>query len=107
MDGIYSLWHPIQSYMEIGGITMYPLLLCCLWMWGKIFYHLHVWQTSFAGDKEKILGEFSQLQGDTRRHNRGVLEKLLQSYEAPTRRGIATIKVLAMVAPFLALNRSA
>jgi biopolymer transport protein ExbB len=93
----------IESYMKTGGITMYPLVLCCLWMWGIIFYHLPFWQKTPDPDMEGIQKRFLQLKTGCPRHDRALVYFLQGRAEQKTAQPISTIKVIATLAPFLGL----
>lgn len=90
-------------YIDTGGITMYPLILCCLWMWGKIVFHLPLWQKSVESIVRDLEEQYGRLCQNQRRHDTELLFFLQTEAEKTNREGIDTIKVLATLAPFLGL----
>jgi len=99
MDGITMVEH----YMKTGGMTMIPLVFCCLWMWGMIFYHLPMWQPGLAHEADTIQQTFFDLKTGSLRHDRDLLWFLQDRSEEKQAKGITTIKLLAALAPFLGL----
>ncbi len=100
MESVVTMF---EHYMKTGGITMYPLILCCLLMWFKIFFHLPFWQKGPDHEIEQIKKVFFRLKTDRIRHDRGLLFFLQGQTGQKTGQKIATIKVLAAMAPFLGL----
>jgi len=92
-----------EHYLRTGGITMYPLILCCLWMWLEIFYHLPLWQKKRGHEIKQIKKTFVSLKTGSPRHDRGLLLFLQEQSGEKHIRQISTIKVLAALAPFLGL----
>ena len=100
MESLISIF---EHYMETGGITMVPLVLCCLWMWVIIFYQLPSWQKRPCCEIDGIKEDFCHLKTGCRRHDKALL-CFLQGRAGQRRiRQITTIKVLAAIAPFLGL----
>lgn len=90
-------------YMQTGGGTMYPLLLCCLWMWTLIFFYLPCWQPELHDEISELIQAFEDKKCPSKRHNRQLYDYLLRDCEKRMQRGIPTIKVFATIAPFLGL----
>ncbi len=83
---------------------MYPLLLCCFWMWSLILFHLPVYQATVVQAGLELRERYQARSRDNRRHDRRLYSELLeQHYQRRAVRGISTIKVLAAVAPLLGL----
>lgn len=100
MESLISIF---EQYVKTGGITMVPLVLCCLWMWLIIFYQLPFWQKKPYLEIEGIKKAFFHLKTGSHRHDKTLL-CFLQDRAAENRiRQITTIKVLAAIAPFLGL----
>jgi biopolymer transport protein ExbB len=100
MESLISIF---EHYMKTGGITMVPLVLCCLWMWLIIFYQLPFWQKKPYCEIDGIKEAFCHLKTDCRRHDKDLL-CFLQGRAGQRRiRQITTIKVLAAIAPLLGL----
>ena len=90
-------------YMEIGGVTMYPLMLCCFGMWWGLFYYLPCWQPSLDTEVQAITSAFENQRIGGRRHDKQLYLYLLNTTEDRLRRGISTIKILVTIAPLLGL----
>lgn len=101
--GMEHLIMVFEHYLKTGGITMYPLILCCLWMWLEIFYHLPLWQKKTGHEIEQIKNTFVSLKTGSSRHDRGMLFFLQEQAGEKHIRQMSTIKVLAALAPFLGL----
>jgi len=82
---------------------MAPLVFCCLWMWGMIFYHLPLWQPNRNYEVQGIKKAFYHLKTGCLRHDRDLLRFLQDRWGENQVQGITTIKVLAALAPFLGL----
>jgi len=83
---------------------MYPLLLCCFWMWLLILYHLPVWQETAYAAGRSLRKVFLAQRCGNRRHDRRLYQQLLEKqYQQRLGRGVSTIKVLAATAPLLGL----
>ena len=100
MEGVYSHF---QQYVQTGGITMYPLILCCFWMWLLIIFNVPLWRLSVNHQCEQLKEQYCLLQRENLRHNRQLYNLLLKKNYEQSIKGISTIKVLAAVAPFLGL----
>lgn len=92
-----------MHYMHTGGITMYPLMLCCLAMWGLIFFYLPVWQPPVQREVKQLTSSFDRLRSNSQRHNKQLYDYLLHRCRARLGRGVSTIKIFATLAPFLGL----
>jgi biopolymer transport protein ExbB len=97
MESIITVF---EHYLKTGGITMYPLILCCLWMWFEIFYHLPLWQKKPGHEIEQIKKRFLYLKTGSIRHDKALL---LFLWEQGEKHSLSTIKVLVGLAPFLGL----
>lgn len=100
---IQNLVDIFLHYMQTGGGTMYPLLLCCLWMWVLIFFYLPHWQPSVDDEIKGVIQVFGDKMCPSKRHNKQLYDYLLRDCEQRMQRGIPTIKVFATIAPFLGL----
>ncbi len=100
MEDLISIF---EHYMKTGGITMVPLIFCCLWMWLIIFYQLPFWQKRPHREINGVKKAFWHLKTGCRRHDKALL-CFLQARAGERRiRQITTIKVLVAIAPFLGL----
>lgn len=100
MESIITIF---EHYLKTGGITMYPLILCCLWMWFEVFYHLPIWQKKPIYEIEQIKKTFVYLKTGSIRHDKVLLLFLQEQAGEKHICQISTIKVLATLAPFLGL----
>ena len=93
----------LQRYLETGGVTMYPLVACCFFMWALIIHHLPFWYAPPHQAAQALLKTYLAQQRGTSRHDRLLYRRLLDmGYERSISR-LSTIKVLAALAPFLGL----
>lgn len=100
MEGVVSHF---QHYMQTGGITMYPLLLCCFSMWLLILFHLPAWRHPLSIECKQLQKQYLLQTRDNLRHDRQVYDHLVNMSYQRTARGISTIKLLATIAPILGL----
>jgi len=97
MESLISIF---EQYVKTGGITMIPLVLCCLWMWLIIFYQLPFWQKKPYLEIAGIKKAFCHLKTGCRCHDKALLYFLQCRAGGKRIRQITTIKVLAAIAPF-------
>lgn len=82
---------------------MYPLILCCFAMWLLILLNIPLWKRPLLVEIQEFKTQYSAVPKDNVRHNRSVYDFLLsRSYRASVA-GLATIKLLATIAPLLGL----
>ncbi len=93
----------VEHYMDTGGITMVPLVFCCLWMWGMILYYLPLWQPGPDVEAQGIKQRFFGLKTGCLRYDRNLIRCLQDRSGEKQIQGIATIKLIAALAPFLGL----
>ncbi|MBN4046045.1 MotA/TolQ/ExbB proton channel family protein, partial [bacterium AH-315-P11] len=98
-----ELYFHFLNYLQTGGITMYPLVLCCLWMWVLIFFHLPLWRCSQDGIRRLLQEQFLREKRNNARHNRQLYSYLLSRAYQESVQGLSSIKLLASIAPFLGL----
>ncbi|MCG9728612.1 MotA/TolQ/ExbB proton channel family protein [Shewanella sp. Isolate13] len=87
--------HAILGFIELGGIVMWPLFICCLWM---------LWLVSRALFKEAGLSQ--QLMNVATQHdwlNQRLSLLALRQAQAQQYADLQGVKLLAMVAPLLGL----
>lgn len=87
--------HTILGFIELGGIVMWPLFICCLWM---------LWLVSRALFKEAGLSQ--QLMIVTTQHdwlNQRLSLLALRQVQAQQYADLQGVKLLAMIAPLLGL----
>ncbi len=92
-----------QHYMQTGGITMYPLVLCCFCMWLLIFFHLPLWRQSLSRECKQLQKHYLREKRENQRHNKQLYHYLLNRCYRETVQGVSTIKLLSAVAPVLGL----
>ncbi|ABZ78158.1 MotA/TolQ/ExbB proton channel [Shewanella halifaxensis HAW-EB4] len=87
--------HAILGFIELGGVVMWPLFACCLWM---------LWLVSRALFKDT--GDYSKAMLVTTRHdwlNQRLSLLALRQIQAQQYADLQGVKLLAMVAPLLGL----
>lgn len=94
----------VTGVIDAGGVTMLPLLLCCLAMWYLI---LRVWldvlPVSETTGSEEMTATFGSLCSGARRIDRNLAQCLARTIHARTRRRLSAAAVLAGIAPLLGL----
>lgn len=93
----------IWAYIQAGGPTMYPLLLCGVWMWWLIFKQLE-YSKRVELEQGKILEEtMGQLRTGHRNTDTATLHSLIDTLQKKKRTTLSTVLFLGTVAPLLGL----
>lgn len=98
-----EIYFKFQHYIETGGVTMYPLILCCFTMWLLILFNLPVWKRPLVIETEELKKQYSTVPKENVRHNRYVYDFLLSKSYRSSVKGLSTVKLLATLAPLLGL----
>lgn len=95
MQSLEQFVHAVLGFIELGGIVMWPLFICCLWM---------LWLVSRALFKEPRLGvEQSGQTTECDWLNQRLHLLALRQAQAQQYGDLQGVKLLAMVAPLLGL----
>jgi biopolymer transport protein ExbB len=100
-----------SDYLDQGGYVIYPLMIVSVWMWYLIVKKLAVlayWRKqrrgiSQEGEAHEIKKAYQEQRTFDLKHDRRLLQSLVQSRQNDLERHVHTIFVLASVAPLLGL----
>ncbi|WP_319583653.1 MotA/TolQ/ExbB proton channel family protein [uncultured Pseudodesulfovibrio sp.] len=99
-----DLLRSVLDFVDAGGVTMPPLLLCCLAMWYCI---LRAWFDLLPGSAKAMRAEmertFSRLCGRSGAEDADLALVLAETMRSRTRRRLSMAAVLAGAAPLLGL----
>jgi len=99
-----DLMQSVSGFIDAGGVTMLPLLLCCLAMWYLILRAwLDVLPAAGTDGADEMSAVFSCLCSGSKRVDRNLAECLARTIHARTRRRLSGAAVLAGIAPLLGL----
>jgi len=93
-------WRQLTAYVAAGGAVMWPLLAVSVALWYRA---LERWFVYRRWQREDPLAPFAALRTGERRLDRTLLAGLVKERRRELRRSLATVTVLAAVAPLLGL----
>ncbi|GIU47452.1 MULTISPECIES: MotA/TolQ/ExbB proton channel family protein [Shewanella] len=94
MQSLEQFVHAVLGFIELGGIVMWPLFICCLWM---------LWLVSRALFKEQSLEALSGVTTECDWLNQRLRLLALRQAQAQQYGDLQGVRLLAMVAPLLGL----
>ncbi|QGY41736.1 hypothetical protein GM415_16935 [Pseudodesulfovibrio cashew] len=99
-----DLIRAVLDFAEAGGVTMIPLLLCCVGMWYCI---LRTWLDIFLSpqtdEAHPLALEFTHMRSGRERVDSRLADKLAEAQCFPSRRRLAMAGAMASAAPLLGL----
>jgi len=99
-----GLLRPVLDFIDAGGMTMPPLLLCCTAMWYLILRAWFDLLPASGGDgRDELAGALACLGSRRNRENADLADVLTEAIHARTRRRLSLAAVLAGAAPLLGL----